>query len=74
MGIMSNGGGTVVSVWSNDRVPIPGRNPESQAGKFRAHPQSGASIGHAAPSLEWTSTYDNVNRTGIEVIDHSKEG
>ena len=72
IGVRRQGGGSVKSVWSNEQIPVGDGPSTPQAPFFRAHPQSGASIGHSAQSLEWTATYDNVHKSGIKVIDHLK--
>lgn len=73
IGLMTHRGAGTRDFFGN-YVPVPGRPSEPQAAAFRAKPQTGAEIQHGSPSLEWTATYDNVQKTGIEVIDHTQAG
>lgn len=73
VGVYRKGGGSVKDFFTPNRIPIPDGPSTPQAPKFRANPQPGASVPDLSPSLEWTASYDNVHRTGIEVIDHTKE-
>lgn len=74
VGVRRHGGSTVKSIWSDQQVPVAAQAAEPQAAAFRNVPQPSAVVGHGAHSLEWLATYDNVHKTGIEVIDHLNPG
>ena len=72
VGVWYAGGGTTRRIFTNEVVPLPGRE-EPQAGFFRAHPQSGATLASSPTALEWAEPYDNASRGRLVVVDHLNE-